>query len=86
MNKKLLLAVCLSAALAIAASFWASGSAFFSEGLRWLTIALLALYATSRRSLTGWIFVGLLAGAEFGHDWPSMAVGADVRSQRCTLA
>jgi proton glutamate symport protein len=42
--------------------------------LRWLAIFFIAAYATSQRSLTTWIFVGLLAGAEFGHDWPSVAV------------
>ena len=42
--------------------------------LRWLAIALLAAYATARRSLTLWILVGLLAGAEFGHDAPATAV------------
>src|SRR5580700_10824810 len=42
--------------------------------LRWVAILLIAAYATSRRSLTGWIFVGLLAGAEVGHDWPSVAI------------
>jgi len=32
--------------------------------LRWLAIPhFFAAYATSRRSLTTWIFVGLLAGA-----------------------
>jgi proton glutamate symport protein len=41
--------------------------------LRWLAIALIAAYATSRRSLTGWILVGLLAGAELGHDAPAVA-------------
>ena len=43
------------------------------SGLRWLAIALIAAYATTRRSLTAWILVGLLAGAEFGHDLPSTA-------------
>ncbi|HEV2616595.1 MAG TPA: cation:dicarboxylase symporter family transporter [Candidatus Acidoferrales bacterium] len=42
--------------------------------LRWLAIALLAVYATARRSLTLWILVGLLAGAEFGHDAPATAM------------
>jgi proton glutamate symport protein len=42
--------------------------------LRWLAIGLIATYATERRSLTGWIFVGLLAGAEMGHEWPGAAV------------
>src|SRR5215471_12763279 len=41
--------------------------------LRWIAMALIAAYATSRRSLTGWILVGLLAGAEFGHDAPAVA-------------
>src|SRR5487761_1057703 len=41
---------------------------------RWLAIALLAAFATARRSLTLWILVGLLAGAEFGHDAPATAV------------
>src|SRR5204863_69723 len=42
--------------------------------LRWLAIFLIAAYATSRRSLTTWIFVGLLAGAEVGYDAPAVAV------------
>ena len=42
--------------------------------LRWLAIVLIAANATSRRSLTGWILVGLLAGAELGHDAPSIAL------------
>ncbi len=42
--------------------------------LRWLAIVFLAAYATARRSLTLWILVGLLAGAEFGHDAPVAAV------------
>jgi proton glutamate symport protein len=42
--------------------------------LRWLAILFIAANATSRRSLTGWILVGLLAGAELGHDAPSVAL------------
>jgi proton glutamate symport protein len=42
--------------------------------VRWLTIGLMAVYATHRRSLTGWILVGLLGGIELGHDWPEMGV------------
>src|SRR5207237_7196210 len=42
--------------------------------LRWLAIFFIAAYATSRRSLTTWIFVGLLAGAEVGYDAPAVAV------------
>ena len=68
-----------AATLAIAASFLASWSAMSLPALvavilRWVAILLIAAYSTSRRSLTGWIFVGLLAGAELGHDWPGVAV------------
>src|SRR5580704_7662512 len=79
MKNKLLVTVVSAATLAIAASLLASWSlvslpVLVPAILRWVAILLIAAYATSRRSLTGWIFVGLLAGAELGHDWPSMAV------------
>lgn len=48
------------------------------ELLRWLVIALFAVHGTQRRSLTVWIFVGTAAGVEFGHDWPSVAVGLQI--------
>jgi len=44
------------------------------ESLRWLAIILLAGYATVRRSLTAWIFVGMAAGAELGYDAPATAL------------
>jgi proton glutamate symport protein len=79
MKNKLLAAVVSAATLAIAASLLASWSlvslpVLVPAILRWVAILLIAAYATSRRSLTGWIFVGLLAGAELGHDWPSAAI------------
>lgn len=79
MKKELLGAVLVAATLAIVASLLASWSvmpvpALVPLILRWVAIALIAAYSTSRRSLTGWIFVGLLAGAELGHDWPGVAV------------
>src|SRR5262245_39690338 len=48
---------------------------------RWAAIAVLAGYAALRRSLTPWILVGMLAGAEFGHDWPHAAANLKVLSQ-----
>jgi proton glutamate symport protein len=79
MKKDLLGAVLVAGTLAIVASALASWSvmplpALLPLILRWVAIALIAAYSTSRRSLTGWIFVGLLAGAELGHDWPGVAV------------
>jgi Na+/H+-dicarboxylate symporter len=79
MKNKLLGAVLLAGTLAIAASLLMSWNVvplpvLVPLILRWLAILLIAAYATSRRSLTGWIFVGLLAGAELGHDWPGVAI------------
>ena len=42
--------------------------------LRWIAILAFAGYAWERKSLTPWIFFGMLAGAELGHDWPVSAV------------
>src|SRR5882672_6827631 len=79
MKNKLLAAAAVAATVAIGASLLASWDAVAVPAvapliLRWLAILLIAAYSTSRRSLTGWIFVGLLAGAELGHDWPGVAV------------
>ena len=79
MKNKLLAAAVVTATIAVAASLLAGAHvlplpASILALLRWLAILLIAAYATVRRSLTTWIFVGLLAGAEFGHDWPSVAV------------
>jgi proton glutamate symport protein len=48
---------------------------------RWLGIAALIGYAALRRSLTTSILVGMLVGAEIGHDWPSVGVSLRVLSQ-----
>jgi proton glutamate symport protein len=79
MKNKLLGAVLVAATVAIGASLLQSWDVVSMPALaplilRWVAIALIAAYSTSRRSLTGWIFVGLLAGAELGHDWPGVAV------------
>src|SRR3979490_791608 len=79
MKNRLLAAAIVAATIAIAASLLASAQivalpALATAFLRWVAIVLIAAFATSRRSLTAWIFVGLLAGAEFGYDWPSAAV------------
>ena len=77
MKIKLLVAAAVVAAIAIAVSLASSPAAAWTETvatiLRWVTILLIASYATIRRSLTAWIAVGLLAGAEVGYDWPGAA-------------
>jgi len=49
--------------------------------VRCAAIAALAAYAFFRRSLTPWILVSMLAGAELGHDWPNTAARLKVLSQ-----
>ncbi len=78
MKKGILGAALVAAAVAIAASLLAGArvagmAALAPMILRWAAILLFAWYATVRRSLTAWIVVGLLAGAELGHDWPAAA-------------
>jgi Na+/H+-dicarboxylate symporter len=48
--------------------------------LRWAAIGLLSVFAFRRRSLTSWIFVAMVAGAELGFDAPSFAVSLRVFS------
>src|SRR6185369_8736232 len=47
---------------------------------RWVAVASFVAYAVQRRSLTTWIFVAMLAGAEFGHDAPAKAIELRVLS------
>ena len=71
----------------VAALLWAivhySGAALPGPlllGTRWLAIIALCLYAWKRRSLTAWIVVGMLVGAEIGYDWPNTAKNLQVLS------
>ncbi|MFI5094990.1 MAG: cation:dicarboxylase symporter family transporter [Candidatus Acidiferrum sp.] len=78
MKNRLLGVTIAAATVAIVASLLAGGhpagvAADAAVGLRWVAIALIAAYAGAKRSLTAWIVVGLLAGAELGHDWPAAA-------------
>jgi len=45
---------------------------------RWIAIASFCAYAWVRRSLTAWIMVGILLGAEVGHDFPAFATNLQV--------
>ncbi len=49
--------------------------------LRWIALAALLGYAAARRSLTAWILVAMLVGAEIGHDAPAFAVKLRFLSQ-----
>ena len=47
---------------------------------RWVAISTLIYFAFIRRSLTVWIIVGMVLGAEIGHDWPNFASHLQVLS------
>lgn len=47
---------------------------------RWLAIAALIYYGFARKSLTSWIIVGMIVGAEIGHDWPRFGASLQVLS------
>jgi proton glutamate symport protein len=42
--------------------------------IRWLVISGLLTYGWKRKSLTTWILVAMVVGAEVGHDWPGVAI------------
>jgi proton glutamate symport protein len=83
-NRFLLMFIALTA---LAAVLWAVGhysGAVISPGLmmsvRWAALLAICGYAWARRSLTAWIFAGMLIGAEIGHDWPRQAANLQVLS------
>jgi Na+/H+-dicarboxylate symporter len=53
---------------------WSNVPAAVPIAARWIAIAALCAYAFLRRTLTPWIVVGMVAGAEIGHDLPQVAV------------
>src|SRR5215472_11073707 len=48
--------------------------------LRWASLVVFCAYAWTRRSLTVWIFAGMLLGAEIGYDWPHAAANLQILS------
>jgi proton glutamate symport protein len=48
---------------------------------RWAAIIGLVFYGVYRRSLTAWILVAMLVGAEIGYDWPEVGQSARLLSQ-----
>jgi len=48
---------------------------------RWTAIATIVGYALYKKSLTTWILISMLVGAEFGHDLPQIAINLNVISK-----
>jgi proton glutamate symport protein len=49
-----------------------------SAAPRWIALAALVVYGCFRRTLTAWIFIAMLIGAEIGHDFPNVATNLRV--------
>lgn len=85
MKNKLLIAgfalFFVAAAIAVAGRFGMSAPPALGETIRWLALAALIAYAALSRSLTSWILVSMVLGAEIGHDFPHLALGMRVLSQ-----
>ncbi len=83
-NRFLLTALALfgAAAILFAAQKYAGAAvpAVVMMAARWLAIAALLGYALFKRSLTTWILVSMVVGAEIGHDFPALAVNLRVLS------
>ena len=77
----LLLAAALLLALGVALGL-VGGHGLHVSGiaLRCISIALLTVYALLRRTLTPWIFMAMVAGAELGFDAPALAISLRVFS------
>ncbi|HLW54068.1 MAG TPA: cation:dicarboxylase symporter family transporter [Candidatus Angelobacter sp.] len=58
----------------VAAVAWVAGRSTLSPAvlvtLRWAALVAFCGHALFRRSLTSWIFAGMMVGAETGYDWP----------------
>ncbi|HKV38149.1 MAG TPA: cation:dicarboxylase symporter family transporter [Blastocatellia bacterium] len=86
MKKGLLLlvlaALMVAAAVTIAAEY---GTIHVSRPalltIRWIALAGLTAYGFKRKSLTTWMLVSMVIGAEVGHDWPSAGVSLKVLSE-----
>ncbi|MBC7914939.1 MAG: cation:dicarboxylase symporter family transporter [Pyrinomonadaceae bacterium] len=48
---------------------------------RWLAITGLCLYALKKNSLTTWILISMVIGAEIGHDYPEIGIQLQVLSK-----
>jgi len=73
-NIALLIAATAAIAALICSRFDGPSAAMLFPALRWIGLAALVVYGCLRRTLTAWIFIAMLLGAEIGHDLPNVAV------------
>ena len=58
-----------------------AGQEAICTGFRWVGLAGALLIGLDRRSLTAWIMVSMLLGAEIGYDFPEVGIGLRLFSQ-----
>ena len=84
-QRTLVFALVASAVVAVISGLSYSGhlplTALPLEILRWIVVGIFVIYGFERRSLTAWIVVSMLIGAEFGHDFPHAARNITVLSK-----
>lgn len=71
----------LAAILSVAAAHGAAISPTVAEAIRWLGLALLLGFAWMQGTLTSWILVSMLLGAELGYDFPAFSTHLRILSQ-----
>jgi proton glutamate symport protein len=49
--------------------------------IRWVSITFLVFYGIQKKSLTTWILISMVIGAELGNDFPQIAISLKVLSQ-----
>src|SRR3989337_1054923 len=49
--------------------------------VRWVAVVALMMFAVTKKSLTTWILVSMVVGAEIGNDLPDFAINLRVLSQ-----
>ncbi len=69
------------AVLAVGSRHGLPATPVLGEIVRWLAMAALCAYAFLRRSLTPWILVAMVLGAELGYDFPRFAIHLRILAQ-----
>jgi proton glutamate symport protein len=77
-DERVFLVIAAVAAAATLLIWKTANSATLFLIMRWLVLLTLVTYAWFRRSLTAWIFVAMLLGAEIGYDLPNVATNLRV--------
>ena len=71
--QRLLIAAVAAIGALICSRFGGQAAITLFPALRWIALGALIVYGCLRRTLTAWIFIAMLLGAEVGHDWPHVA-------------